>query len=173
VPLAAACSNGSSLDAHLTKPGAVQEGGDIPTGGPATGQTLPTTSFARLDGSGSATFADYAGKPMVVNVWGSWCPPCRQEMPALQQVSEEVKDQVTFVGIDSRDDRAAAQQFAQQTGVTYDQLYDPKASLVGDTGIVTFPTTFFVDAKGKVVAVKAGALDAASLKSKLHELFDA
>ena len=86
---------------------------------------------------------------MVVNVWGSWCAPCRQEMPALEQVHEEVKDQVTFVGIalQGRPDRA--QQLAQQTGVTYDLLYDPKASFVADTGIVTFPTTFFVDAEAR------------------------
>ena len=168
--LLAACSSGPKLDAKLTDPGPTQEGG-IPTGGPSSGQHLPTTTYDRLD-TGRATFSQFAGKPLVVNVWASWCAPCVQEMPAFERVHQDVKGAVTFIGIDSSDNRDDAKALAAKTGVTYDLLYDPTGSFVAATGAVSLPSTFFVDANGKVVAAKTGALDEAGLRSRLQELFN-
>jgi len=166
----ASCSNTPKLDASLSDPGPVQEGG-IPTGGPSSGQHLPTTMYDRLDG-GKASFGQYAGKPLVVNVWASWCAPCVQEMPAFERVHQSVKDGVTFIGIDSSDNRDDAKALATKTGVTYDLLYDPTGSFVSATGAVSLPSTFFVDADGKIVAAKTGALDEAGLRRRLQELFN-
>jgi thiol-disulfide isomerase/thioredoxin len=161
--LLGACGSAKGLDARLTDPGPVQEGG-IPAGGPSAGQHLPTDAYERLDG-GTATFAGYQGKPLVVNVWASWCGPCVQEMPAFERVHQDVKDRVAFVGLDE------AKALAAKTGVTYDLLYDPKGGFVAATGAVSLPSTFFVDSNGKVVSAKTGAFDEAALRAKLTELF--
>lgn len=167
--VAVACGTAKGVDVRLNDPGPVQEGG-IPTGGPATGQQLPFDTFDRLAG-GTATFASYRGKPLVVNVWASWCAPCVQEMPAFERVHQDVQDRVTFVGLDSADGRDEAKAMAARTGVTYDLLYDPKGGFVAATGAVSLPSTFFVDAAGRVVGAKTGALDEAALRAKLTELF--
>ncbi len=170
VVILGACSSSKALDARLTGPGPVGQGGTIPIGGPDVGTPLPTATYERLDG-GAASFSDYRGKPLVVNVWASWCSPCKQEMPAFEQVHQAMKDRFGFVGLNSRDDRNEARSVARSTGVTYDLLYDPKAGFVADTGVVAFPSTLFVDPGGKVVAVHAGALKADELRAKLQELF--
>ena len=159
-----------SVDARLTEPGPVQEGGGLPSGSPETGKRLPDDTYERLEG-GEATFAQYRGKPVVVNVWASWCAPCLQEMPAIEEVHGELGDQITFVGINSRDDRGEAKSVAARTGVTYDLLFDPKAGFVADTGVLAFPTTLFVDAEGRIVSSKAGPIDADGLRSRLAEAF--
>lgn len=106
-----------------------------------------------------------------MNVWASWCAPCVQEMPAFERVHQDVQDRVTFVGLDSADGRDEAKAMAARTGVTYDLLYDPKGGFVAATGAVSLPSTFFVDAAGRVVGAKTGALDEAALRAKLTELF--
>jgi thiol-disulfide isomerase/thioredoxin len=169
VALVAACSD-DGTDAVLTNPGAVQEGGSIPIGGPEAGQTVPADTYERVDG-GEATLAEYRGRPLVVNVWASWCAPCKQEMPDFEAVHQELGDEVAFVGMNSSDERAAARRTAGATGVTYDLLFDPTASFVAATGVVAYPSTVFVDPGGRVVAAQAGALSADELRTKLQELF--
>jgi thiol-disulfide isomerase/thioredoxin len=168
--MASACGGDDGADAVLTGPGAVQEGGSIPVGGPEAGQAVPADTYERLD-SGEATLADYRGRPLVVNVWASWCAPCKQEMPDFEEVHQELGGQVAFVGMNSSDQKAAARATAEATGVSYDLLFDPSASFVAATGVVAYPSTVFVDPGGRVVAAQAGALSADKLRAKLQELF--
>jgi thiol-disulfide isomerase/thioredoxin len=170
--LVAACGGDDAVDARLRGPGPVQEGGSIPVGGPETGASLPTSSYELLAG-GTTDFAAYRGRPLVVNVWATWCVPCLKEMPDFEQVHQAVGDRVQFVGLNSRDDRTEATKLATRTGVTYDLLYDPAADFVADVGVVSLPSTLFVDEHGTVVATKTGKMDAGQLRSKLTELFGA
>ena len=94
-------------------------------------------------------------------------------MPDFEQVHQEMGDEVQFVGLNSRDDRTEAKKLATRTGVTYDLLYDPAADFVADVGVVSLPSTLFVDEHGTVVATKTGKMDAGQLRSKLTELFGA
>ncbi len=73
----------------------------------ADGDALPTESFELFDG-GTATFADFGGKPLVINVWASWCPACVGELPDIQAVHEALGDEVTFLGVANADSRGAA-----------------------------------------------------------------
>ena len=139
---------------------------------PRPGASLPTTSYELLAG-GSTDFAAYRGQPLVVNVWATWCVPCLKEMPDFEQVHQEVGDEIQFVGLNSRDDRTEAMKLATRTGVTYDLLYDPAAEFVADVGVVSLPSTLFVDEQGTVVATRTGKMDAGQLRSKLTELFGA
>ncbi|WP_090014220.1 TlpA disulfide reductase family protein [Lentzea albidocapillata] len=108
------------------------------------------------------TLADYNGQVVVLNVWGSWCGPCRAETDDLEAVYAETKDTgVRFLGIDVRDDRSAAQDFVRNFGVTYPSLFDSSGrSLLALKGFPrnTVPSTIVLDRRHRVAAVFLTAL---------------
>jgi thiol-disulfide isomerase/thioredoxin len=100
---------------------------------------------------------DFPGQVVVLNVWGSWCGPCREEMPALQAVHEQMQPAgVTLLGIDVRDDRDAARDFMLDRGITYPSIYDnPGRSLVALRGFPrnTVPSTIVLDRQHRVAVI--------------------
>ena len=105
--------------------------------------------------------ADLRGKPTVVNVWGSWCQPCRAEAPALQAVAEQTADRAVFVGLNTRDlDPAAPRAFVRAFGITFPSLFDPDGSLLlafaGDLPPSAIPSTLIIDPQGRVAARVVG-----------------
>lgn len=134
-----------------------------------TGELAPAVPFPMLDG-GLATFADLRGTPVVVNFFASWCEPCRAEMPDLQAVHTELGDEVTFLGVNLRDSEDDARALLEETGVTFDVARDPSGSLAEAFGVVNMPSTFFLDASGRIVAAHAGVLTAEDLRSQLAPL---
>ena len=123
----------------------------------------PAFTLERLDGNGELSLAALRGKTVVLNFWASWCGPCRDEMPLLEQGSKRWKGKnVVFVGVDARDVRSDARSFLERYGVTYPNVYDGKGSLIGRYGVTAFPETYFIDAAGKVRWRIAGAVEDAS-----------
>jgi thiol-disulfide isomerase/thioredoxin len=119
--------------------------------------------------------ADYPGKVVVLNIWGSWCGPCRAEMPELQRVYDHTKNSgVTLLGIDVRDDtRSAPQDFIRNIGVTYPSIYDPPGrSLLTLEGYPRniVPSTIVLDRHHRVAAVFLMALLAADLQPVVDRL---
>jgi thiol-disulfide isomerase/thioredoxin len=114
-----------------------------------------------IDGSTEALDAklgELRGHPVVVNQWGSWCPPCRAEFPFFAEVAEGHAADVAFVGVDIQDDRDAAEQFLEEFPVPYPSIYDRDADAVfalNWTGVS--PTTWFIDKQGEVVHQRPGA----------------
>jgi thiol-disulfide isomerase/thioredoxin len=159
----------STPTAHLTNPGPTPEPG-IGTAKDVSGATLPNGDFELLAG-GTARLADYRGKPLVVNVWATWCPPCAQEMPAFEQVHQAFDGRVQIVGIDRTDSRNAAADFATARHITYPLLLDPQDSFAPRLGIAVMPTTLFVSPDGVVVKSHAGALTADELTQLIQESF--
>jgi thiol-disulfide isomerase/thioredoxin len=97
---------------------------------------------------------DYAGKVVIVNIWGSWCGPCREEMPGLQLVQEQTG--AVVLGIDVRDVRQAAADFVRDRGVTFDSIFDPPGrTLARLSGYPrnTVPSTLVLDEQHRVAAV--------------------
>lgn len=131
--------------------------------------SLPAASFELLDG-GEASLADYRGRPLVINMWASTCPPCVAEMPALHQVSTEHADHVTFLGLAMADDPAASRAMVDETGVGYDIGLDRSGAIGTELGTVALPTTFFVDADGTVVERKTGAMSIDEIRRRVEEL---
>ncbi len=99
----------------------------------------------------------------MLNFWASWCGPCRDEMPLLQQGSQRWRDRdVVFVGIDAKDVRSDARRFLARYGVTYPNVYDGKGSMIGRYGVTGYPETYFIDRSGRVRYRIAGPVREAS-----------
>ncbi|MER5493996.1 TlpA family protein disulfide reductase [Streptomyces sp. LE64] len=137
--------------------------------GPAPKIDGETLEGERLD------LADHRGKVVVLNVWGSWCPPCRAEAPSFQKVSKETKSQgVEFVGINTRDtSQAPAKAFEESFGVTYPSLYDPMGKLMlrfpkGTLNPQAIPSTLVLDREGRVAARALTPLS----EEKLRKMID-
>ena len=134
----------------------------------AAGPRVPAASFDTFDG-GQLSLEELAGAPLVVNFWASWCPPCIAEMPDLERVHADLGDQVRFVGLNTQDDLARAEDLAAQTGVTYQLGLDPEGALFRDFEVVSMPSTFLVDADGVLVHRHAGLLTEPQLRGLLDE----
>ena len=113
-----------------------------------------------------------ADGPVLVNIWASWCVPCRREMPLLQAAHEEYGDRVTFIGVNHQDQRDAALGFLRETRVTYRSGFDPDGSTARDYGAFGLPTTYFITPSGRIVATKTGEMTAAELSSELERLLE-
>lgn len=104
-----------------------------------------------LLGGGSLSLSNLTGEVVVLNFWASWCPPCRQEMPSFQVISEEFKDQgVVVLGIAVSDTREAASQFAESAGVTYPLALDHTGAITRAYRVTNMPTTFIINRVGVV-----------------------
>ena len=118
-------------------------------------QVLPTVSGPALGSNQTISTQDYRGKVVVVNVWGSWCPPCRKEAPDLQAASVETKDVAQFVGITSKDyDPAPAEAFVRSFKITYPSIYDPTGKVLlafaGELPPSAIPSTMIIDREGRL-----------------------
>lgn len=171
--LAACGGEGSDEDAGSNYVGA--SGGITVVKKAADRKQAPVIKGVGVDGKPLSS-ADFAGKTIVVNVWGSWCPPCRKEAPALQRVSEEYADKgVQFLGIDVRDNPAAAKAFERRFGVTYPSIddYDQKTLLGFSDSLPAqgIPTTWIIDSKGRVaVRIFVDGLTAATLSGLIDDV---
>lgn len=108
------------------------------------------------------------GRPTVLNLWASWCLPCRVEMPVLEEVSRQAGDAARFVGIDTEDEPDPAAALLLDTGVRYEQRADPDGIARSALRAVGLPATAVYDARGRLVAKKVGAVDAAWLRDALR-----
>lgn len=131
---------------------------------------LPAVALQALDGAPVTLAALAGGKPMVVNLWASWCPPCRREMPVLA-AAQQARADIVFVYANQREDAAAASAFLERSGVTLrNVLLDSEAALGKAAGSSALPTTLFYDAQGRLIDTHLGELSDASLASKLQKI---
>ena len=121
------------------------------------------------------TTADYAGKVLVLNVWGSWCTPCRQEAAGLQAASVATKADAQFVGINTRDfSPAAPEAFLRAQGVTYPSIFDPSGQTLlqfaGQLPPSAIPSTLVLDREGRVAIRVLGQVSEATLTDMVGEV---
>ena len=126
-----------------------------------------------IDGSTEALEAKLdalRGYPVVVNQWGSWCPPCRAEFPFFAKSAESHLDEVAFIGVDIEDDRDAAEDFLEEFPVPYPSIFDEQSEAVASLDWAGFsPTTWFIDERGETVFVRNGAYpDGGTLEADIH-----
>jgi thiol-disulfide isomerase/thioredoxin len=110
---------------------------------------------------------------LVVNVWATWCLPCREEQPALQRVQAAYTDrEVEFVGVNYRDGRAAAERWIEEFAVTYPSLYDPDGRTAASLEFPFLPDTYLVDASGTTRYAVYGETTVEELSRLLDELLE-
>ncbi|TXF98920.1 TlpA disulfide reductase family protein [Massilia arenae] len=130
---------------------------------------LPEVMLTDLDGR-AVPLSAFAGKPMVVNLWASWCPPCRREMPALGKAQREASD-LTFVFVNQGEDSAKVRAYLKAEGLPLrNVVLDPGGALAKAAGAPGLPTTLFVDADGILVDKRMGEVSSATLAEHLAVL---
>ena len=142
---------------------------------PAPQKGFLAPDFALETGDGETVrLSELRGRPVVVNVWTSWCPPCREEMPALQRVYQDYQDRdVVILGLNStaQDTREAALGFAAEQGLTFPILLDEGSEATRLYQVRALPTTFFIDAQGMIQDVIAGGpMSEALLRIRVEQL---
>ncbi|WP_349340255.1 redoxin domain-containing protein [Plantactinospora sp. B6F1] len=136
---------------------------DAPAGS-MVGRSLPALRLPCFVGTGEVDVGELRG-PAVVNLWASWCRPCRKELPAFQRLTERAGDRLRVVGVNSGDARPAAASIGEDFGLEFPSLYDRDKKLLTELGgRPVLPITLFVDAEGRIRhRDETGALDDAEL----------
>jgi peroxiredoxin len=134
---------------------------------PNDGDAFPAVELTATDGSTARLAVE--GRPMVVNLWYSTCPPCARELTYFANVAAEVGDEVRFVGVNPLDDAGTMREFADERGVDYELFSDPDGQLESALGVVQYPVTLFVAPDGTIVD-QVGALSEADLRERVGAL---
>lgn len=139
---------------------------------PREGSVAPDFTLTDLSG-GKVRLSDYRGKPVIVNFWGSWCDPCVREMPAIQRQYEKWKDKgLVVLGLNLDESRVTVQSFVKQTGVTFPILFDQELRMRDRYAVRYYPTTFFIDASGKITKIAVLEMDDAYIEQAVRPLLN-
>ena len=131
------------------------------------GTQLPDMSLRKANGQ-AVQLAEYRGKPLVINLWATWCPPCRREMPVLQQAQGDYPD-ITFLFVNQGEAPQTVVTFLATTGLNLSHvLFDSGGQLAQKVGSMALPTTLFYNAEGRLVGSHLGELSRASLSHALQ-----
>ncbi|GAA1733961.1 TlpA disulfide reductase family protein [Aeromicrobium alkaliterrae] len=170
----AACSGSAPSD--VAEGGYVSGDGSITVVAPSERDPAPVLEGTDLDGAPLST-AQFEGQVLVVNIWGSWCPPCRKETPDLVVLADELAGEgVQLVGIAIREGRTASKAFATNVGMSYPSFSDPGGEmLIGfSTSLpaVAVPTTYVIDAEGRVAVRYMDQVDPDTLRELISDVQD-
>lgn len=129
----------------------------------------PDFTLERLDEDGELNLASLRGRAIVLNFWASWCIPCKDEAPYLEQVWRQSRARgLMVVGVDAKDFRRDARAFAKRFGLTFPLVYDGPGSTLAGYGVTGFPETFVVDRQGRVVEAFVGAVSSEDDRERLE-----
>lgn len=166
----AACSSGPQGGN-----GWVEGGGLVTVIEPDDRPDAPEVAGTAVTGEDVA-LSDYAGDIVVINIWGSWCPPCRAEAPVLAEVSSELVDRgVSFLGIAIRDNAAASRAFEERYGIEYPSIDDPGGrQLLGfrEYPANAVPVTYVIDPDGRIAARVLDEIERSTLVGLLEDVAD-
>jgi cytochrome c biogenesis protein CcmG/thiol:disulfide interchange protein DsbE len=154
------------------------EGGDLAAAA-ARGDRPEAPDFVleRLDGEGDLRLEELRGKAVVLNFWASWCNPCKEEAPFLEEVWREDRDRgLVVLGVDAKDFRRDARAFVERFDLTFPVVYDGPGDTLEGYGVTGFPETFVLDREGRVVDAFAGGVvsdeDRAELRDAVERALD-
>lgn len=187
-------SGGQSGGTETTPPGEQTGGNEKPAGGTENGEETPgTDGTSATDGEDDGrrlaadftvqdseryevNLSDFRGKPVVLNFWASWCPPCMFEMPDFDEVYKELGGDVHFMMVcmvdGARETVKTGSAFIAENGYSFPVYFDADQSAARAYAIRSLPTTVFIDADGYVVTWAEGAITEASLRLGISYIFD-
>jgi cytochrome c biogenesis protein CcmG/thiol:disulfide interchange protein DsbE len=133
----------------------------------------PALELERLDGKGKVSLASLRGKAVVVNFWASWCEPCKEESPRLEEAWLRDRDAgVVVVGVDAHDFKSEATRFVERYGLTYPIAHDGPGGSLGRFGVAAFPETLFIDREGRIVAWVQGPVSDEDLAANIERALE-
>ena len=129
----------------------------------------PMGDFTLTDLTGkSVHLSDYAGKPVLINAWATWCPPCKAEMPTLNQYYQAHRNQgLVLLAVNAGDPQNTTADFISQNGLSFPVLLDPGARVLDAMGINDFPTSVFIGRNGVVMSVHLGSYTPQTLEADI------
>lgn len=146
------------------------------------GEILPAEDFTLVDQYGNThSLSDYKGKVVFLNFWATWCPPCREEMPYIQELYEEYSEQedpdvvilaVAFPNLGSETDVEGIKSFLDENGYTYPVLMDEDASLMLPYYVTAYPTTYMIDPDGNVLGYIPGSMSKETMEDVISQALD-
>jgi thiol-disulfide isomerase/thioredoxin len=143
----------------------------------ADGETISASDFAMLDPDGNnVKLSDIIanGKPVVLNFWASWCPPCKSEMPDFEKVYKELGDEIQFMMVNLTDGQRetveVGEKYIKDEGFTFPVFFDTDREGAIAYGISSIPTTFFIDSSGNIITGAIGAIDESALRRGIDML---
>lgn len=139
-----------------------------PAGASTSGTQLPAVTLRCLDGRSSLALDHLRSGPYVINLWASWCEPCRAEAPRLAAAAAAAGGRVQFLGVDTADGRDPALSFLHDFGIAYPQLADPNSDVLHRLPAPGLPVTLAVDASGRVAYRRIGEISADQLAAAVH-----
>ena len=149
----------------------VSVSGDAPTLVPmAQRQPLPDISGEALTPPPLTIDLRAMDRPAFVDVWASWCLPCKEEAPILVSLHKTYRRQIRFLGIDVEDSRGAARAFERRYGITFPSIFDRSASMAGKLGFFGLPTAYLVDANGRIAARLIGKQTRPALEQRIRRV---
>lgn len=134
----------------------------------AMGERLPDVDIVPLGEGSAISLADLDG-PAVVNLWATWCAPCRAEIPDFEDVHRTRGDDVRFVGVNVGEDPGPAAEFVEEVGASYDQFLDPEGYVVTELRTSAMPVTLVIDESGEVTTRHLGPMDADDLNGAIDD----
>ncbi|MFL5734203.1 MAG: redoxin domain-containing protein [Chloroflexia bacterium] len=139
--------------------------------GPSVGNIAPDFQLTDVQTNQVVKLSSLRGKPVLLNFWGTWCPPCRAEMPEIQKLYDRMKGEAYFVGVSMgpRDAPEGVKQFVKQSNYGWTFLHDSDYAAATNYQIVGVPSTFFIDKDGVIRSLHVGGADAATLESGLQK----
>ncbi len=155
------------------QPDAPQQPETVPQTEPQE-ETIPAPDFTVYDWEGNPVhLSDFAGKPIVLNFWASWCGPCQMEMPHFEQAYQDMGEDIHFVMVNmtsGRETLKSAQDFLEKTGYTFPVFFDLDLDAAYTYGAYSLPMTVFIDEAGNVQDLAIGAIDEQTLLSKIDTI---
>lgn len=133
---------------------------------PTDARALPDIDFAGYE----KLISQLEGTPVYVNIWASWCGPCRAEAPHLTAAHDKHGEEIQFLGVDIQDSRDSARDFMAEFDWTYPSLFDKSGSVRDRLGFIGQPVSLFYDARGNLVSTWNGPIGAEQLQERLDEI---